>query len=493
MACTHQPLLASSSKAIHSSTYTWLAAWLPGWLPGWNREPSPPLTTNSSSPFFARWSLVTGLMSPGTTMPPRAAVATASRASNLPCPLAPGIAHSSPPYQRGLIMAFSSQAARRKQNRLPAAYYRGGTSRAVIFRAQDLPPAMDQWAAIFRGVIGSPDVYGRQLDGMGGGISSLSKACVVGPSTVGGAADVDYTFAAIGVRDDDVDYSSNCGNMSAAVGPFAVDSGMVEPRARDGECVVRIHNTNTGKIIRSTFPVADGEAAASGEFSIDGVAGTAPPVKLEFLEPAGSKTGQLLPTGNVADSWSDADLGSYQVTCVDVGNPCVFVEAGALVSPIPVEFTPKDIEEDKALMHRLERIRRAAGVRMGLAGKEEDVPGSVPKIAMVWKPRQFTAFGQHPPPPPERGDVCVRALSVGQPHKAVPVTVALSLAAAAQLPGTVVHKCRGTNEGRAGGLEVAHPSGSLKVDAEFNAQGNLVSAAVFRTARRLMEGTIFWK
>lgn len=352
---------------------------------------------------------------------------------------------------------------------------------------------MDQWAAIFRGVIGSPDVYGRQLDGMGGGISSLSKVCVVGPSTVGGAADVDYTFAAIGVRDDDVDYSSNCGNMSAAIGPFAVDSGLVAPEAEDGECVVRIHNTNTGKIIRSTFPVTDGEAAASGDFSIDGVAGTAPPVKLEFLEPGGSKTGQLLPTGKVTDSWSDADLDSYQVTCIDVGNPCVFVEAEALVFPVPVEFTPADIEEDKGLMRRLERIRRLAGVRMGLAGKEEDVPGSVPKIAMVWKPRTFTAGSQHPPR--EEGDVCVRALSVGQPHKAVPVTVALSLAAAAQLPGTVVHKCcgDGMNEGRAGGLEIVHPSGSLKVDAEFNTQGKLESAAVFRTARRLMEGTIFWK
>lgn len=423
-------------------------------------------------------------------------MATAStwKPSNLPYHLSPAIGHSSPVYRRRLTMAFSSNGARQKQHRLPAAYYRGGTSRAVIFMARDLPRAMDQWAPIFRGAIGSPDVYGRQLDGMGGGISSLSKICVVGPSTVGEAADVDYTFAAIGVRDDAVDYSSNCGNMSAAIGPFAVDSGLVAPGADHGECVVRIHNTNTGKIIRSTFSVTGGEAAASGDFSIDGVAGTAPPIKLEFLEPAGSKTGQLLPTGQAADSWSDADVGSYQVTCIDVGNPCVFVEAEALVSPIPVKFTPAGIEEDEDLMRRLERIRRAAGVRMGLAAREEDVPGSVPKIAMVWKPRQFTASKQQRPLP-EGGDVCVRALSVGQPHKAVPVTVALSLAAAAQLPGTVVHKCRGnvTSKGRAGGLEITHPSGSLKVDAEFNAQGKLESAAVFRTARRLMEGTIFWK
>lgn len=167
--------------------------------------------------------------------------------------------------------SMSTTPPTRKQHRLPAAYYRGGTSRAIIFKSQDLPPNRDQWAAIFRGVIGSPDPsYGRQLDGMGGGISSLSKVCVVGPSTV---ADVDYTFAAVGVRDDDVDYSSNCGNMSAAIGPFAVDSGLVKPSGgADGECVVSIHNTNTGKIIRATFPVVDGEAAAGGDCVVAGVA-----------------------------------------------------------------------------------------------------------------------------------------------------------------------------------------------------------------------------
>lgn len=388
---------------------------------------------------------------------------------------------------------LSTTTARCKQNRLPAAYYRGGTSRAVIFKAQDLPRHRDQWAAVFRGVIGSPDPYGRQLDGMGGGISSLSKVCVVGPSTVGEAADVDYTFAAIGVKDDDVDYSSNCGNMSAAIGPFAVDTGLFMPNARDGECVVHIHNTNTGKIIRSTFSLVDGEAAASGDFSIDGVAGTAPPVKLEFLNPGGSRTGRLMPTGNVVNRWYELDLSKegYPVTCIDVGNPCVFVEAEQMMSEIPTALTPTDIEKNGPLMHRLERIRRKAGVRMGLAKKAEDVPNSVPKIAMVWKPRDLAA--SDPDLPSERGDICVRALSVGQPHKAVPVTVALALAAAAQLPGTVVHNCLQAKERRSGSLEVSHPTGSLKVDAKFDAEWLLESAAVFRTSRRLMEGTIFWK
>jgi 2-methylaconitate cis-trans-isomerase PrpF len=170
-----------------------------------------------------------------------------------------------------------------KQNRLPAAYYRGGTSRAIIFRREDLPKDREEWEPIFCGAIGSPDPNGRQLDGLGGGISSLSKICVVGPSTHPDA-DVDYTFAAIGVKNLDVDYSSNCGNMTSAIGPFAIDTGMIEKG--DGEATVRIHNTNTGKIIHSTFPLLEGEAAAHGSFAIDGVSGTAAKVELAFMNPA---------------------------------------------------------------------------------------------------------------------------------------------------------------------------------------------------------------
>lgn len=376
---------------------------------------------------------------------------------------------------------MSPTTAPKPQNRLLAAYYRGGTSRAIIFKTSDLPTQRDAWAPIFRGAIGSPDPYGRQLDGLGGGISSLSKVCVVGPSTVGDRADVDYTFAAIGVKDDDVDYSSNCGNMSAAIGPFAVDSGLVVPSEGATEWAVNIHNTNTGKIIRSTFPLVDGEAAAGGDFSIDGVAGTAAPVKLEFMDPGGSKTGKLLPTGSVAQPCSEQ---GHHMTCIDVGNPCVFVKAEDLVGSVPVNFTPQDIEKDTSLMKNLDIIRRTAGVQMGLADKAEMVPGSIPKIAMVWRPRSSD---------PE-ADLCVRALSVGQPHKAVPVTVALSLAAAARLSGTVVHKCLHGKRGQAGSsIEISHPTGLLKVDAHYDVQGNLHSAAVYRTARRLMEGTVFWK
>jgi len=188
-----------------------------------------------------------------------------------------------PPQPRSVPHLRHSSALSRKQNRLPASYYRGGTSRAIIFRKQDLPDDRTAWSPIFCGAIGSPDPNGRQLDGMGGGISSLSKVCVVGPSTQA-EADVDYTFAAIGVKNLDVDYSSNCGNMTSAIGPFAVDSGLVD--GVEGISTVRIHNTNTGKIIHSTFPVIEGEAASSGDFAIDGVAGTAAKIELAFINPA---------------------------------------------------------------------------------------------------------------------------------------------------------------------------------------------------------------
>lgn len=389
-----------------------------------------------------------------------------------------------PPWTRPLRTMSSSTTPPRRQHRLPAAYYRGGTSRAVLFKAQDLPPDRDQWPAIFRAVIGSPDPYARQLDGMGGGISSLSKVCVVGPSTIGHAAHVDYTFAAIGVKDDDVDYSSNCGNMSTAIGPFAVDCGLLAPSAHDGDCVVNIHNTNTGKIIRSTFPVVDGEAAATGDFAMDGVAGTAAPVRLDFLHPAGSRTGKLLPTGQRADR---IDINGVQadMTCIDAGNPCVFLNAQDLLKQDVSEFnniTPQELEENKGLMRELDRIRRLAGVKMGLGQDQGDIPASVPKIAIIWTPQ-----------PGEKGNLCVRAFSVAQPHKAVPVTVALALAAAAQLPGTVVHACARSQDAGSGALEMRHPTGSISVDAVYNEAGDLESAAVYRTARRLMEGTIFWK
>ncbi|KAF5582957.1 DUF453 domain-containing protein [Fusarium pseudocircinatum] len=360
-----------------------------------------------------------------------------------------------------------------RQNRLTAAYYRGGSSRAVFFNSQDLP-SESQRDGIFRGVIGSPDPYGRQLDGMGGGISSLSKVCIVGPSTHP-EADVNYTFVSIGIKNGKIDYSSNCGNMSAAVGPYAVDFGLVSvPGGSHEQYTVRIHNTNTGKIINASFPIVDREAAASGDFAIDGVAGTGAPVQLDFVKPAGSRTGKLLPTGNVLDTFD-----GYQATCIDVGNPCVFVYASEL--DIDGESSSDDIEANAALKDKLESIRRQAAIKMGLAQDLDTVPGSVPKIAIA-SPRKK----------PTKGEINIRAMSVGQAHKAVPVTVALATAAAAKLPGSAIANCL-KNKKVAEGLEICHASGRLRVDASFDDAGELTKATVFRTARRLMDGTVYWK
>lgn len=361
-----------------------------------------------------------------------------------------------------------------KQNSLTAAYYRGGTSRAIFFNEKDLPSDRSKWDAIFLGCIGSPDPYGRQLDGLGGGISSLSKVCVVGKSERPDA-DVDYTFISLGIKNENVDLSSNCGNMSAAVGPYAVDAGLVTLPPGAEDAAVRINNTNTKKIIEARFPVVDGEASAYGDFSIDGVPGTAGKIELRFLDPAGSRTGKLLPTGAVTEA-----IEGVTVTCIDAGNPCCFVRAADLgVDPT---LTPQQIEDHLTLGDTLEKIRRQAAIRMGLAKTVESVPGSVPKIGFVSAPTDGT-----------RDNIVIRAMSVGQPHKAIPVTVALAAASAASVPGSVVAEC--LEGGALVGSEttIHHASGKLVVAADFDDAGSLTSATVFRTARRLMEGKVFWK
>ncbi|OLN97033.1 3-methylitaconate isomerase [Colletotrichum chlorophyti] len=362
----------------------------------------------------------------------------------------------------------------RAQSSLPAAYYRGGTSRAIFFRQEDLPADRTEWDSIFLGSIGSPDPYGRQLDGLGGGISSLSKVCVIAKSSRPDA-DVDYTFVSLGVKNTNVDYSSNCGNMSAAVGPYAVNSGLVEVRDGAAEATVRVFNTNTGKVIECAFPLEGKEAAVDGDFAIDGVAGTAARVELKFLDPAGSRTGKLFPTESMVD-----EIEGVRATCIDAGNPCCFVQATEL--GVDGTITPQGIEDHPTLGQTLDKIRRRAGVKMGLADSEDKVPGSVPKISIVSAPRDSSS-----------NTLVVRAMSVGQPHKALPVTAALAAAAAANARGTVVAECVKTEAGAGSDILIHHASGTLDVAADYAEDGTLRSATVYRTARRLMEGRVFWK
>ena len=375
---------------------------------------------------------------------------------------------------------------------LPAVFMRGGTSKAVVFRATDLPADRAARDRIFLEVMGSPDPSGRQLDGMGGGLSSLSKVCVLGPPSRADA-DVDYTFAQIPIRGTAVDYSSNCGNMSAAMGPAAVDFGLVAA-PRDGEAVVRIHNTNTGKIIRSRFPMQDGRPAAGGGLAIDGVAGQAAPVRLEFLDPGGSRTGRLLPSGRAVD-WLDLPDGSrVEASLVDAANPCVFVAAEAL--GLEGAELPEAIEARPDILARMEAIRCAASVRMGLTSDAATAAGipSVPKVAMIAAPRPAATLSGRTLVAEEMS-LLVRMLSMGQPHRAVPVTGAVCLAVAARLPDSLAHRLCAAGTGP---ITIAHPSGTTVVDAEIAAaddpaRARAVSGAVFRTARKLFAGEVFYR
>ena len=379
------------------------------------------------------------------------------------------------------------------QKKLPAVFMRGGTSKAVIFHARDLPASRSEWDPIFLSVIGSPDPSMRQLNGMGGGVSSLSKVCVIGPPSHPDA-DVDYTFAQVLIDKARVDYNSNCGNMSSAIGPFAVDEGLVA-RPSDGDAVVRIHNTNTKKIIVSRFGMDGDEAAVAGDMALDGVAGTGAPIRLEFMEPGGAKTGKLLPTGKAADMLDVPGVGRVPASMIDAANPCVFVPAEAIGAT--ATEPPAAIEGNAQLMARLKSIRRAASVAMGIAPDIEKAGSlSVPFIAFVAPPVAMTVLSGRKLAPADM-DIAVRMMSNGQAHRATPLTGALCLAVATRVPGSIPNEmARRLAEG-ASQIRIGHASGVIVVDAMIGqakgGQPHAEYAAVYRTARRLFDGRVHYR
>ncbi|KAJ4395411.1 hypothetical protein N0V91_010852 [Didymella pomorum] len=409
------------------------------------------------------------------------------------------------------------------QTAIPAAYYRGGTSRAVFFQPQHLPRDRAQWPALFSRTMGSGDGFGRQLDGMGAGVSSLSKICLVEPhgsrkivpkqaiadrvqnKSLDGARsllqqvrdqgeavdgiDVDYTFVGLGIEDEIVDVAGNCGNMSSAIGPYAYNAGLLPPRAYaqgNGEVTVTIRNTNTGKIIHSTFDVAGGQAAVTGDYTIDGVTGPGSKIKLDFEAPYGSKTGKVLPTGNKVDRILD-----YKVTCVDGANPCIFIRAGDV--GVDGTILPNDFNKLSDKLALLERIRKAAAVAMGIAPTEDAVPRTIPKIGLIsMSSEHSTLSGQTLGT--SQTDLVVRFLSDTQPHRAIPLTAALTTAVAARIPGTLVEQILAPEPVMDGAITIGHASGRLQVDATMDeTDKNIpVLATVYRTAKRLFEGMSFW-
>ena len=377
-----------------------------------------------------------------------------------------------------------------RQLKIPATFMRGGTSNAIVFNAKDLPRDRALWDEIFLAAIGSPDPYGRQLDGMGGGISSLSKVCVVGPSSRPDA-DIDYTFAQVQVKEAKVDYGANCGNMSSAVGPFAIDEGIVKVSGR--EALVRVHNTNTKKIIHSRFAIDDGVSAVDGDLAIPGVAGTGSPVKLEFRDPGGATTGKLLPTGNAFDTLDVPGVGRIKVSMVDAANACVFVNAADL--GLTGTEMPDALDTAQDVLQKLGAIRVAASVAMGIAKNPEEAAANkaVPFVGFVSGP-QGAKLLTGATITAEDIDLTGRMLSNGQPHRALPLTASLCMAVAARIKGSVVFDAaRPTNDPESP-LRIAMPSGILTVAAsvrQVNGQWHAEQGAFYRTQRRMFDGYVY--
>jgi 2-methylaconitate cis-trans-isomerase PrpF len=375
------------------------------------------------------------------------------------------------------------------QRPIPAVFMRGGTSKAIMFHARDLPEDRAAWDDLFTAAMGSPDPYGRQLDGMGGGVSSVSKVCVLAPSARDDA-DIDYTFAQVQVRENKVDYKGNCGNMSSAVGPFAIDEGLI--RASGDSATVRIFNTNTKKIIRATFPLDGDRARYDGDLVIPGVAGTGAPVRLDFVEPGGAATGKLLPSGKTMDRLEVPGLGAIDASLVDAANPAVFVRARDI--GLTGTELPEQLEANPKIMRLLDNIRVQGSVRMGIAPDVEAARAisAVPFMAFVSPPQDaptLTGETVHA----AGVDLTVRVVSSGQPHRALPVTISLCTAVAARITGTVVAEALSPAAGSKS-LRLGMPSGVLTVDADVGQEGGAWIAragSFYRTARRLFDGRVW--
>ena len=395
-------------------------------------------------------------------------------------------------------MAVTSSSA--PQIRIPATYMRGGTSKGVFFRLEDLPEAARAPGAardrLFQRVIGSPDPYGAQIDGMGGATSSTSTCVIVSPSAREGH-DVDYLYGQVSIDTDFVDWSGNCGNLSAAAGAFAIHAGYVDPAlAENGLCTVRIWQANIGKTIIAHVPVVGGQVRETGDFELDGVTFPAAEIVLEFLDPAedDGEGSAMFPTGNLVDELDvPEDLvagGKLKATLINAGIPTIFVNA-ADIGCTGTELR-EAINGDPAKLARFEALRTIGALRMGLIETPEGAAKRqhTPKIAFVAPPGDYVASSGRAV---KAGDIdlLVRALSMGKLHHAMMGTVSVAIATAAAVPGTLVNLAAGGGERRA--VRFGHPSGTLRVGAEAkraDGQWTVTRAIMSRSARILMEGWV---
>ena len=365
----------------------------------------------------------------------------------------------------------------------PCVYMRGGTSKAVFFHEKDLPEDKSLWDDIFLKVMGTPDV--KQIDGMGGTVSSTSKIAIIAPSDKPGV-DVEYTFRQVDIVIPRVDGSANCGNISSAVGPFAIDEGLVP--AVEPITVVRVLNTNTNKIIEEHVRVEDGHAMVHGDEVIQGVPGTGSRIDMYFEDPAGSKTGKLFPTGQKKEVFDVPEYGPAEVTVLDCSNPMVFIKASDLGIK-GSELT--ELNQNKDVMEHIERIRGMAAVKCGFVENWEDArtkSTSAPKVSIVSAPQDYINMDGNEVKA-DTMDLCCRAISVGALHKAYPMTVAVGTGAAARIPGTIVNEIVNPAPDQ-DIIRLGHASGVTEVDVKMGGE-KVIKGGVTRTARRIMDGWVY--
>lgn len=387
------------------------------------------------------------------------------------------------------------------QIKVAATYMRGGTSKGVFFRLQDLPaaaqvagPARD---ALLLRVIGSPDAYGKQIDGMGGATSSTSKTVILSKSTQADH-DVDYLFGQVAIDKPFVDWSGNCGNLTAAVGAFAISNGLIDGDRipQNGVCTVRIWQANIGKTIIAHVPITHGDVQETGDFELDGVTFPAAEVQIEFMNPAADEDGEggsMFPTGNVVDVLDVPGIGSFNATMINAGIPTIFINAEDL-GYTGTELQD-DINSDAAALAKFETIRAYGAVRMGLISHIDEAASRqhTPKVAFVAKPKTYVSSSGKTVAADDI-DLLVRALSMGKLHHAMMGTAAVAIGTAAAIPGTLVNLAAGGDtQGKMDAVRFGHPSGTLRVGAEasvVDGQWTVVKAIMSRSARVLMEGFV---
>ncbi len=373
------------------------------------------------------------------------------------------------------------------QKWIKATYYRGGTSKGVFFQKKDLPTTDEkELNKLFLKTIGSPDPNGRQLNGMGGGVSSVSKCVIINPSERDDA-DVDYNFIQIAIDQPVAEWNNNCGNLSGAVGPYAIQEGIIKPK--EGENKIRIYQVNTDKIIHATFNVKDGKPEIEGNYSIAGVYGEGAKVRLDYLEPGGSGTGKLLPTGNVIDEIEINNFGKIKVSIVDAATPLIYLLAEDV--GLNGTETPEELDSNIEKMEIIQKIRRKCAYMIGLSKSENEAPMNTPRIGIITSPKDYVSLDKTEIKANDQ-DITARMFSMGKTHKAIMGTAGVNIGVAAAIKGTIPYNIK-RKDSNPLELRAGNPSGVMTAGAiieDDNGKPFAKSAILYRTFRPLMRGEV---